>query len=720
MNKEQIYTCPMHPRVKKNEPGRCPACGMELIPEERESKHTRHEMGKTNHADHEAAMTNPQIAKQMETDMRRRFWVSFILSIPIILYSPVGIMLIGFELPAPLPINWLLLLLTTPIVFWTGSIFITGTYYSLKAKKLNMAVLIATGVLAAYLFSVLLTFIRPDSETFYEAAALLVTFVLFGHWMEMKSRKGTSDALRALFDLVPPQAKVIRAGKEVTIPSAEIIHDDIVVLRPGDKVPVDGEIIEGESSIDESLITGESIPIAKTIGAKVIGGSVNQTGTLKFKATQVGSETVLAQIIKLVEVAQNSKAPGQRIADKAAGWLVVVAIGSGLAAFFGWYFIGDAGLILALTFAVSTVVIACPDALGLATPTAVAVGTGIGAKHNILIKDAATLENTSRLNAIVLDKTGTLTEGKPKVTDAVAFSGFTEREVLNYEASVEAGSNHPLAKAIIEEAERRGAMPLEPIEKFESVAGYGLKAVIKGMLILAGKEKLLTDNGVVIEDDARVVIDRLVGEGKTLSLIAVDSKFAGVVAAADTVKPTAKKTIAGLKQLGIEVAMITGDHKKVGEAVGIELGIDRIFFEVLPEDKVKYVKKLQDEGKFVAMVGDGINDAPALAQADIGIAIGAGTDVAIETGNIVLMKSDPYDIVVAIRLSKATVTKMKQNLFWAAIYNMLAIPVAAGVFYSSLGWSLRPEISALLMSASSIIVATNAVLLKRVEPHLHQ
>ena len=720
MNKEQIYTCPMHPRVKKNEPGRCPACGMELIPEERESKHTRHEMGKTNHADHEAAMTNPQIAKQMETDMRRRFWVSFILSIPIILYSPVGIMLIGFELPAPLPINWLLLLLTTPIVFWTGSIFITGTYYSLKAKKLNMAVLIATGVLAAYLFSVLLTFIRPDSETFYEAAALLVTFVLFGHWMEMKSRKGTSDALRALFDLVPPQAKVIRAGKEVTIPSAEIIHDDIVVLRPGDKVPVDGEIIEGESSIDESLITGESIPTAKTVGAKVIGRSVNQTGTLKFKATQVGSETVLAQIIKLVEVAQNSKAPGQRIADKAAGWLVVVAIGSGLAAFFGWYFIGDAGLILALTFAVSTVVIACPDALGLATPTAVAVGTGIGAKHNILIKDAATLENTSRLNAIVLDKTGTLTEGKPKVTDAVAFSGFTEREVLNYEASVEAGSNHPLAKAIIEEAERRGAMPLEPIEKFESVAGYGLKAVIKGMLILAGKEKLLTDNGVVIEDDARVVIDRLVGEGKTLSLIAVDSKFAGVVAAADTVKPTAKKTIAGLKQLGIEVAMITGDHKKVGEAVGIELGIDRIFFEVLPEDKVKYVKKLQDEGKFVAMVGDGINDAPALAQADIGIAIGAGTDVAIETGNIVLMKSDPYDIVVAIRLSKATVTKMKQNLFWAAIYNMLAIPVAAGVFYSSLGWSLRPEISALLMSASSIIVATNAVLLKRVEPHLHQ
>ena len=707
----------MHSQVKKNEPGRCPACGMELIPEKKAESHAGHDIQKINHADHEAAMTNPQIAKAMEADMSRRFWVSFLLSIPIFLYSPVGINFFGLNLPTPIPINWLLLILTTPIVFWTGSIFITGTYYSLKARKLNMAVLIATGVLAAYLFSVLLTFIRPESETFYEAAALLVTFVLFGHWMEMKSRRGTSDALRALFDLVPPKANVIRGGKEISIPSAEIVHNDIIVLRPGDKIPVDGEVTEGESSIDESLITGESIPVIKTIGNKVIGGSVNQTGTLKFKATQVGSETVLAQIIKMVETAQNSKAPGQRIADKAAAYLVVLAIGSGLAAFFGWYFVAGAGLLTALTFAVSTVVIACPDALGLATPTAVAVGTGLGAKHNILIKDAATLENTSKLNAIVLDKTGTLTEGKPKVTDVVPFNGFTERDILNYEASVEAGSNHPLAKAIMEEAERQRAIPLESISKFESIAGHGLKAIINGKIVLAGKEKLLIDNKVEI-GNAREVLDRLASEGKTLSLIAVDGKLAGVVAAADTIKPTAKKTIAGLKQLGIEVAMITGDHKGVAEAVGKELGMDRIFAGVLPGDKAKYVKKLQDEGKFVAMVGDGINDAPALAQADIGIAIGAGTDVAIETGNIVLMKSDPYDIVAAIRLSKATVVKMKQNLFWAAIYNVLAIPVAAGVFYNSLGWSLRPEIAALLMSASSIIVATNAVLLKRVEPRL--
>lgn len=731
-----IYVCPMHPEIVRDAPGRCPGCGMDLIPAlakdsvgrpQKKSAHAGPDMQKTpiptreaggNHMDHGTTMTSPQIAKAMEADMRRRFWISFLLSIPIFLYSPVGAAVFKAHIPSPIPVNWLLFMLTTPIVFWTGSIFITGTYRSLKARKLNMAVLIATGVLAAYLFSVLLTFIRPGSETFYEAAALLVTFVLFGHWMEMKSRRGTSDALRALFDLVPPRANVIRSGKEVNIPSAEIVRGDIVALRPGDKVPVDGEIVEGETSVDESLVTGESMPVAKTIGATVVGGSVNQTGAVKFRAMQVGAETVLAQIVKMVETAQNSKAPGQRIADRAAGWLVVVAIGSGLAAFFGWYFGADAGLLAALTFAVSTVVIACPDALGLATPTAVAVGTGIGAKHNILIKDAATLENTSRINAIVLDKTGTLTEGKPRVTDVVAFPGFDEREVLRIEASMEAGSHHPLAKAITEEAAARGVTPLEQVAQFASVAGRGLKANVAGKAVLAGTEKFLAEHGIGIPAEGRVLLDRLAAEGKTLSVLAVGGRIAGVIAAADAVKPTAAKAVQALRGLGIEVAMITGDHAKVAEAVGRGIGIDRIFSEVLPEDKAKYVKQLQDEGKFVAMVGDGINDAPALAQADIGIAIGAGTDVAIETANIVLMKSDPYDIVAALRLSRATVVKMKQNLFWAAIYNLLAIPVAAGVFYPSLGWSLRPEIAALLMSASSIIVATNAVLLKRIEPKL--
>ena len=657
-----------------------------------------------------------QIAKKMEADMRRRFWISFLLSIPIFLYSPVGINFFGLNLPTPIPVNWLLLILTTPIVFWTGSIFITGTYYSLKAKKLNMAVLIATGVLAAYLFSVLLTIIGGN-ETFYEAAALLVTFVLFGHWMEMRSRRGTSDALRALFDLVPPQAKVIRNNLEIVIPSSEIRHNDIVIIKPGDKIPVDGIITEGETAIDESLITGESIPLSKKTGDKVIGGSVNQTGMIKFKAVQIGSETVLAQIIKMVETAQNSKAPGQRIADKAAGWLVALAIGSGLAAFLGWYFYGGASLFTALTFAISAVVIACPDALGLATPTVVAVGTGIGAKHNILIKDAATLENASKINIIVIDKTGTLTEGRPKVTDIAAYNGFSMEEVLRYEANVEAGSNHPLAKAILDEAKKKGAMPSRPMEKFESFAGLGIKAQVNGKVVLAGKEKLLKDSEVDISAGAEI-IKKLVEEGKTLSLLAVDGIFAGLIAAADTIKPTAKQAISELKAMGIEAVMITGDHIKVAEVVSGELGIEKYRAEVLPQDKAGHVKRLQGEGKFVAMVGDGINDAPALAQSNIGIAIGAGTDVAKETGNIVLMKSDPLDIVAAIRLSKATVRKMKQNLFWAAIYNVLAIPVAAGVFYNSLGWQLRPEISALLMSVSSIIVATNAVLLKRIEPKL--
>ncbi|MFA4831172.1 MAG: copper-translocating P-type ATPase [Patescibacteria group bacterium] len=680
--------------------------------------HAGHDMRKMSHMDHEMAMTNPQMAKAMEADMRRRFWISVILSIPIFLYSPVGINFFKLNLPTPISVNWLLFILTTPIVFWAGSIFITGTYYSLKNKKLNMSVLVSTGVLAAYLFSIILTVMRPGAETFYEAAALLVTFVLFGHWMEMKSRRGTSDSLRALFDLVPPQAKVLRAGKEVIISSAEIVVGDIVILKPGDKVPVDGEVVEGDSSIDESLVTGESIPVVKKINDKVIGGSINQTGAIKFKAIKVGDDTVLAQIIKMVETAQNSKAPGQRIADKAAAWLVILAIGSGLATFFGWYFIAGATLIIALTFAVSTIVIACPDALGLATPTAVAVGTGIGAKHNILIKDAATLENTSKLTAIVLDKTGTLTEGKPRVTEIVAAEGYEQNQVLEIAAIVEINSNHPISAALIKEAENKKLeFRNRKTEKFEAIGGHGIKAVIEGKIVLAGTERLMIDNKVDF-GKMKAEISRLLSNGNTISIVAVDGKIIGAVGIADEIKSTAKATVAKLQEMRIEVAMITGDHEEVAKKVANDLGINRYFAQVLPEDKAKYVKKLQEEGKFVAMVGDGINDAPALAQADIGIAIGAGTDVAIETGNIVLMKSDPYDIVRAIILSKATVAKMKQNLFWAAIYNVLAIPVAAGVFYTSFGISLRPEISALLMSASSIIVAINAVSLKRIEPHL--
>lgn len=677
--------------------------------------------------DHSSAMADPAMAKQMEREMRTGFFISFFLTIPIVLYSAMGEKVFGIHLPTPLPVNsifpdggvnLLSLLLASLVVFWPGFMFISGAWTALKKKTLDMSTLIAVGVLAAYIFSFAMTiFTDLKGETFFEAAAMLVTFVMFGHWMEMRSRRGTSDAMRALFDLTPSQARVIRNKLEIVIPSSEIRHNDIVIVRPGDRIPVDGIIMEGESSVDESFITGESIPLAKKMGDKVIGGSINQTGIIRFKAMQIGSETVLAQIIKMVETAQNSKAPGQRLADKAAGWLVILAISSGLLAFFGWYFYGGASFFTALTFAISAVVIACPDALGLATPTVVAVGTGIGAKHNILIKDASTLENTSKINAIVVDKTGTLTEGKPKVTDIFSCNGFSAEDVLRYEANVETGSNHPLAKAILNEAKIKNMMPTKLVEKFESFAGLGIKAQINGKIILAGKEKLLEENGVDMSKGLEM-INSLVEEGKTLSLLAVDGIFAGIIAAADTVKPTAKRAISELKAMGIDLVMITGDHIKTAEVIGRELGIDKYYAGVLPQDKASYVKKLQEEGKFTAMVGDGINDAPALAQADIGIAIGAGTDVAKETGNIILMKSDPLDIVSAIRLSKATVRKMKQNLFWAAIYNVLAIPVAAGVFYNSFGWQLRPEISALLMSASSIIVAVNAVSLKRIEPKL--
>ncbi|MCC6563754.1 copper-translocating P-type ATPase [Candidatus Uhrbacteria bacterium] len=690
---------------------------------DRSLSHEKHQQGKggeaskLSHRDHEAAMTSPQMAKAMEADMRRRFWISFVLSIPIVVYSPLGTDVLRLSPPPlPIPTNWFLFLLATPIVFWAGSIFITGTYYSLKSRKLNMSVLIATGVLAAYLFSIPLM-LAGGTETFYEAAALLVTFVLFGHWMEMRSRRGTSEALRALFDLVPPKATVLRNGKELTIPSAEVLVGDVIVIKPGDKIPVDGVVSEGETSIDESLITGESIPVLKKAGDSVIGGSVNQNGSVLFKASKIGSDTALGQIIRLVEHAQNSKAPGQRIADKAAAYLVILAISVGILTFVSWFFGAGAGIITALTFAVSAVVIACPDALGLATPTAVAVGTGIGARHNILIKDATTLEQTSKLQAIVLDKTGTLTEGKPVVTEVVAARGFDERVVIAVAGAAERKSNHPISAAILEEANRRGVAVPENISAFEAIGGHGVRASVDGKNVLAGTEKLMRDRGVAL-DALQSEIDRLLATGNTISILAVEGVVAGVIGVADKIKPSAKRAIAGMQALGLEVAMITGDHEQVAKAIADELGIKRYFAQVLPEEKASYVKKLQEEGKFVAMVGDGINDAPALAQSDIGIAIGAGTDVAIETANIVLMKSDPADILAAIKLSKATVGKMKQNLFWAAFYNILAIPVAAGVFYPAFGWSLRPEISALLMSASSIIVALNAVSLRRVESRL--
>ena len=747
MENKTIYTCPMHPEVQKEQLGTCSKCGMVLvktkIKAETEQSSEQHEgMSHMEHVGHKmkpipemsfwerlkismtmtigmnhTGLAGRKMARLMEVDIRNKFFVSLILTIPIILYSPLGKNILGINLPAPIPESWLMLLLTTPVYFYCGWLFLYSTYLAIfKQKTLNMAVLIAVGITAAYVFSIVLTLLGSE-ESFYEAAAMLTTFVLFGHWMEMKSRRGTTDALQALFNLVPPQARVIIDGKEQLIPTSDVKLGYILVLKPGDKVPVDGEIIDGETAIDESLVTGESIPVAKKRGDNVIGGSINTSGSVQFKATKVGEDTALAQIVKMVETAQNSKAPGQKLADKFAQYLVIVAVGGGLLTFVIWFFVMGQTFLFALTFAISTVVIACPDALGLATPTAVAVGTGLGAKHNILIKDAPTLEQVSKIQAVVLDKTGTLTAGKPKITDVVAASAFSEVEILTLEAAAEAKSSHPLSQAVLEEAQRRNIIVPTSVEKFQNLSGHGVEATVEGKHVLVGTVRLMTDRKVDI-NPIQKDIDRLLSDGKTIMILAIDGKVAGVVAALDPVKENAKKAIERMQALGLEVAMITGDNKKTAEAIGNQLGIDRIFSEVLPEDKASYVKKLQQENKFVAMVGDGVNDAPALAQADIGIAIGAGTDVAIETAKVVLMRSDPGDILRAIKLSKATVLKMKQNLFWASIYNLLAIPVAAGILYPSFQISLRPEISALLMSISSIIVATNAVLLKRAEKDL--
>jgi P-type Cu2+ transporter len=666
------------------------------------------------HAGMDHEMSDPKVARAMEKDMRRRFFGALVLSIPVFALSPVTVSFFGFELVhSETARNWLMLVLSTPVVWYAGWIFIAGAYTSLRSRALNMSVLIAVGVLAAWSFSFLITVI--GGETFFEAAVLLVTFVLFGHWMEMKARRGTTDSLRALFDIVPPKATVIRDGREVEVPSSEIAVGETVVLRPGDKVPVDGVVIDGHTAIDESLVTGESVPVEKEPGDELVGGSINQSGAVRFRATKIGADTALGQIIDLVQQAQESKAPGQRLADRAASYLVILAVSAGLITFAAWALIADESFITALTFAISAVVIACPDALGLATPTAVAVGTGLGAKHNILIKDAATLEAIGTLDAIALDKTGTLTEGRPALTDVVP-DRMSAEELLRLVASAERASEHPLARALVEGAEGRGITLADPGD-FEAVPGHGLRATVEGREVLVGNTRLL-ESAAVSADGLGERAAALAGEGKTAMLVAVDDRPAGVVAAADQLKPTAKRAIATLKELGLEVALISGDNRATAEAVARELGIDRVFAEVLPADKADYVKRLQNEGKKVAMVGDGVNDAPALAQADVGIAIGAGTDVAIETANVVLMRSDPADIAAAMRLSRATVRKMKQNLGWASVYNIAAIPIAAGVLFPAYGIELRPEWSALLMSLSSIIVATNAVLLRRAEEEL--
>ena len=664
------------------------------------------------HAGHD--MSDPGMAAAMEADMRRRFWISLVLAIPVIAYSSLGMLLLGGRtLPSPfgIPSDWIMLVFATPIALWTSSVFHIGAFYALKSRVLNMSVLVSLGILTSYLFSVGLTLFAPDQEPFYEAAVMLAVFLLFGHWMEMKARRGSSDSVRKLLDLAPKRATVERDGNPVELPVADVVVGDSVVLKPGDSVPVDGEVLDGTTVIDESMVTGESVPVEKGPGDPVIAGTINQSGSLRFRATKVGADTALAQIVRLVQTAQNSKAPAQRLADRAAHYLTLVAVGSGLVTFFVWLLVAQQPLLVALTFAVTAVVIACPDALGLATPTAVMVATDLAAKRGVLFKEAKSLELASRIQAIVFDKTGTLTEGKPRITDVVA-RGVTEHELLRLAAAAETRSSHPLAQTVLEEVGRRGLANDLTIDQFENLAGFGIRAHIAGREVLVGAQRLL-ERFRIEPGELQPEVDRLLSEGKTLVLVAIDGRAAGALAAADTVRPTAAQAIADLRAIGIEPVMMTGDSRRTAEVVAKQVGIERVFAEVLPEDKANGVRQLQSEGKFTAMVGDGVNDAPALAQADLGIAIGAGTDVAVETGDVVLMKSDPADVLAAIRLSRATVRKMTQNLFWAAIYNVVAIPVAAGVLYPSFGVMLQPEFGALAMSASSITVVSNALLLRR-------
>jgi len=667
-----------------------------------------HEMG------HGASMS----METMVDDMRNRFLVALIFAVPIFLYSPLATDVFKIILPVPFGLNTKLFsfILATPPILYSGWVFYIGAWRALKNRTLNMAVLVSLSVLAGYLFSIAATFLF-ESEVFYEASALLLVFVLLGHWLEMRARSGASQAIQALLNLAPPKAMVIRNGQEIEVATSDVLLNDIVLIRPGNKIPVDGAIVEGESSVDESMITGESLPVSKKVGDAVIGATINKTGTFKFKATKVGADTALAQIVKLVQTAQNSKAPAQRLADRAAQWLVALAIIIGVATFLGWYFFGAAFVpatmtpfVFALTLAITVVVIACPDALGLATPTAVMMGTGLGAQNGILFKNATALEQTSKVTAIIFDKTGTLTRGQPEVTDTMTNGQVTNDKLLELVASVEQASEHPLAQAIVNRAKAQNIALIAP-QNFDSIPGHGAKANVNGKHILVGNRKLMRDNRIGF-DGLEQSADSLEGAGRTVVYAAIDSKLAGLIAIADAPRETSKDTVAKLRAMGIQVAMLTGDNRATAERIAKELGVETVFAEVLPGQKADKVKELQSQGRLVAMVGDGINDAPALAQADVGIAIGAGTDVAMETADVVLMKSNPFDVVKAIELSKATVAKMTQNLWWAAGYNTIAFPIAAGVFYPAFGLILRPEIGAIAMSGSSLIVAVNALLLK--------
>jgi Cu2+-exporting ATPase len=654
---------------------------------------------------HEMGHVGGKDLSTMVSDMRNRFWICLAFSLPIFAYSPLGGL---FTPPAPpfgLQRNlWLFFFATAAIVYPSWPFFVAARR-ALGNGVLNMAVLVVLSVGTGYLFSVGATFLFK-SDQFFEAVALLLIFILLGHWLEMRARSGASTAITALMDLAPPKANVLRDGKEVEVSTSDVVLGDVVVIRPGNKIPVDGTVEEGESLVDESMLTGESMPVQKGPGATVIGATINTSGSFRYKATKVGADTALAQIVKLVQEAQNSKAPSQLLADKAAQWLVIAAIAIGLMTFGVWFWWIGQPLLFAVTLTITVFVIACPDALGLATPMAVMIGTGMGATNGILFKNASALEDATKLEVIVFDKTGTLTIGKPEVVEVVTAEGITDDALLIAAAAVEQGSAHPLAQAILS---RASELSIVAPTGFKSISGMGAQAeTAEGTVFLGNRLLMDTQNLELGALEAEAT--RLQGEGRTVVHVAQNGQVIGLVAIADAARPTAKAAVAKLRDLGIEVVMLTGDNAGTAKRIGADLGIDSVLADVLPGQKAEKVKELQATGKKVGMVGDGVNDAPALTQANVGFAIGAGTDVAMESADVVLMKSDPYDIVAAIELSTATLRKMHQNLWWAVGYNVVAFPLGAGVLYPLV---LSPAVAALSMSGSSAVVAINALLLKR-------
>lgn len=699
------YTCPMHPEIVRPGPGTCPICGMALEP-------------RTVTVQEEE---NPELR-----DMSRRFWVSLVLTVPLLAIAMAD-MLPGMPVQHALPAGWLPwieLLLATPAVLWGGWPFFQRGWASVVNRSTNMFTLIAMGTGVAYVYSVVATVfpgIFPESfrgmggkpEVYFEAAAAITTLVLLGQVLELKARSRTGAAIRALLDLSPKTARVLRDGREEDVPLEQVKPGDRLRVRPGEKIPVDGVVLEGNSSVDESMITGESLPVVKEARARVIGGTVNGTGSLIMRAGHVGSETLLAQIVRLVSQAQRSRAPIQRVADRVAAWFVPAVVSIAVVTFVAWILLGPQPRFAhALVNAVAVLIIACPCALGLATPVAIMVGTGRGATAGVLIKNAEALELLEKVDTLIVDKTGTLTEGKPKVVSVISLGAIEQSELIRLVASVEQGSEHALGFAVVRAAKEQGTK-LGEVRDFRYVPGKGVAGKVDGRTVAAGNESFLRELGTAT-GELQTRAEGLRQAGQTAILVAVDGAPAGVLGIADPIKESAPEAIRELKAQGIRVAMLTGDNRATAEAVAQRLGIDEPEAEVLPEKKAEVVARLQKQGRIVAVAGDGINDAPALAQANVGIAMGTGTDIAMETGGVTLVKGDLIGIVRARRLSQATMRNIRQNLFFAFIYNSVGVPIAAGVLYPFFGILLSPIIAAAAMSFSSVSVITNSLRLRKV------